>query len=79
MGRTFKGTTLPNNAGTCLMCFLEILNGSSVVELTLITSFLFIKWKMSVSFLALPVLRSCLDFDLISLNENFFATACQLN
>lgn len=52
---------------------------SSVVEPTLITSFLFIEWKMIVSFPAFPVLGSCLDFDLISLNENFFAVACQLS
>lgn len=36
MGRTFKGTALPNNAGTCLMCLLEISNMSSAVELTLL-------------------------------------------
>lgn len=34
---------------------------------------------MIVSFPAFPVLRSCLDFDLIGLNEKFFAVACQLS
>lgn len=61
------------------MLNVEINSVSSAVELTLTTSLLFIEWRMIVSFPAFPLLRSCLDFELISLNEIFFAVACQLS
>lgn len=56
-----------------------MLNVYSVAEVTL-ASFSVIGWKTIVSFPAFPVFRSCLDFDLISLNSSFFfVVACQLN
>jgi len=61
------------------VCLLEVSNASSAVELTLSASFLFLEWKMIVSFPAFPVLRSCLDFNLTGLKEKVFAIACQLS